>query len=175
MTLPTVPLRFETGFSEDRRGVFGKPFTLHSSLGDSYSIREIFWTSSSAGVVRGMHFQVPPTPIGKLVWVSQGSILDVAVDLRDHDGFGSVETFPLDGRTGASVWIPAGFAHGFQALEDNTIVNYAVDGDFDPATDAGVRWDSIGFEWPLPVGAMSDRDRALPALADFSTPFRMPS
>ena len=173
MTLLATPILFETVYSEDARGNFSKPFSLPNAVGDEYAIREIFWSTSARGVIRGMHFQLPPESIGKLVWVSRGSIVDVAVDVRDHDGYGETTSWELDAKSGKTVWIPSGFAHGFQALEDDTIVNYAVDGDFDPVSDAGVRWDSVGFDWPLEPAAISARDQALPTLAEFVSPFSM--
>ncbi len=121
-----------------------------------------------------MHFQLPPASIGKIVWVSRGSIIDLAVDVRNHDGYGDTVAFVLDAVSGKAVWIPPGFAHGFQALEDETIVNYAVDGDFDPVSDAGVRWDSLAFDWPLAPGPISARDQALPTLSEFDSPFAVP-
>lgn len=118
-----------------------------------------------------MHFQLPPSTIGKLVWVSHGEILDVVVDLRKDGFFGKVESYRLSSDAGEALWVPAGFAHGFQSLSGEAIVNYAVDGDFDPDADAGIRWDSIDFKWPFPPTEVSSRDRSLPALQDFQSPF----
>jgi dTDP-4-dehydrorhamnose 3,5-epimerase len=135
------------------------------------AIHEIFWTTSAYGMIRGLHFQEPPSSIGKLVWVSHGEILDVVVDLRIGESFGTVESYQLDSNSGQTLWVPHGFAHGFQALSEQAIVNYAVDGGFDPVADAGVRWDSIELNWPIPPTEISVRDQALPPLAEFESPF----
>jgi dTDP-4-dehydrorhamnose 3,5-epimerase len=173
MPLLATPILMETTYSEDARGNFSKPFSLPNLMGDDYAIREIFWSTSARGVIRGMHFQLPPKSIGKIVWVSRGSAVDVVVDVRNHDGYGDTTAFELDATSGKAVWVPSGFAHGFQALEDETIVNYAVDGDFDPVSDAGVRWDSLGVDWPLEPGSISARDQALPTLDEFVSPFEV--
>jgi dTDP-4-dehydrorhamnose 3,5-epimerase len=165
------PSILPTPFHEDGRGVFSKP--LSDTLGTEldFHIKELFWTTSSRGVIRGMHFQVPPAGVNKLVWVTAGTIIDVVLDLRDHEGYGTVTAFELDASSG-SVWIPAGFAHGFQTLSDeDALVNYAVDYAYVPECDTGIRWDSIGYDWPLPVGPISDRDRLFPGLSEFVTPF----
>ncbi len=171
MPSPLTPFLFEGVYARDLRGDFSKPFGATFPV--PFAIDEIFWSTSARGVVRGLHFQLPSHPIGKIVWVSRGSVLDVAVDLRDHERFGEVTAFELDAAHGHAVFIPEGFAHGFQALEDDTIVNYAQRGDYDRDADAGIRWDSAGIDWPLPVGAMSDRDRSFGALADYADRFAL--
>jgi dTDP-4-dehydrorhamnose 3,5-epimerase len=168
------PAILETVLVSDGRGTFGKPYALPNSWGIRLDVQEIFWSTSARGVIRGMHFQLPPHPLNKLVWVSKGSIVDVVVDVRRGPGFGTVTEYRLDAATGASVWVPAGFAHGFQALEDETIVNYAVDAPYLPELDAGVRWDTVDYEWPLPAAAMSARDQGFVGLHDFASPFEAP-
>lgn len=159
----------------DARGVFAKPFHQELTGSEDFAIKELFWTRSARGCVRGLHFQIPPFPGSKLVWVSQGSIVDVVVDVRKHSGFGTTERYELDEATGATLWVPVGFAHGFQALEDDTIVNYAVDAPYSPAHDTGILWNSIEVDWPLPVGPMSERDRSFPTLEAFVSPFEIDS
>ena len=166
-TLLTVP------FQVDARGTFAKPYSGQSETGSAFVTREIFWTTSSAGTIRGLHFQTPPMAGSKLVWVSRGSVIDVVVDVRAHSRFGEVSHFDLSGDRGSALWVPVGFAHGFQALEDETIVNYAVDAPYVPANDTGVLWSSIEFEWPLPPGPVSQRDQGFVALKDFSSPFEV--
>jgi len=168
------PAIFETVLVADGRGAFGKPYALPNAWGIQLDVQEIFWSASARGVLRGMHFQLPPRPLNKVVWVSRGSIVDVVVDVRRGPTFGSVTEYRLDAATGASVWVPIGFAHGFQSLEDDTIVNYAVDAPYLPDLDTGVRWDTVDYDWPLPPGAMSPRDQGFVALADFDSPFEAP-
>lgn len=160
---------FDGVFAVDSRGVFSK--TFGDALPIDFRVDEIFWSTSKRGVVRGLHFQTPDAPIAKLVWVSSGSAYDVAVDLRDHAEFGTVHLFDLDASRGGGAYIPAGFAHGFQALEEGTIVNYAQQGVYVRDADAGIRWDSARVDWPLPIGEMSDRDRAFPTLLDYAPRF----
>lgn len=158
----------EVPFHADARGVFSKPF---STAGASFDIHELFWSVSARGVVRGMHFQLPPAALHKLVWVSRGSIFDVVVDLRRGPDYGHAETFELDASAGRALWIPPGYAHGFQSLEDGTIVNYATDVPYVRELDTGVRWDSIPVRWPLEPSHISDRDLTFPGLSQFESPF----
>jgi dTDP-4-dehydrorhamnose 3,5-epimerase len=168
---PEQPVVLPTHFQTDDRGVFSKPFAAASSALPSFDVREIYWTSSVAGAIRGMHFQTPPFACSKLIWVSRGAIVDVAVDLRRGTGFGNVTSVRLDAATGAAVWIPLGFAHGFQSLDDGTIVNYAVDAPYSPEHDTGILWSSIDFAWPLPAGPISQRDENFVPLDSYDSPF----
>jgi dTDP-4-dehydrorhamnose 3,5-epimerase len=165
------PTLIETPFYKDDRGSFAKPFPLLADSNLEFAVREIFWSTSAKGVIRGMHFQVEPDAITKIVWVSTGSVFDVLVDLREGNTFGDVSTFTLSASNGNSLVVPRGFAHGFQSLEESSVVSYAVDGPFSPTADRGVRWDSIGVSWPLPPSQISTRDREHPFLADFAPRF----
>ena len=171
MTSGTEPQILVGTFSQDSRGTFSKPFPVPAGYGFEFAVAEIFWSNSSRGVIRGMHFQLEPDAIGKIVWVSHGSIFDVVIDLRDGDTFGTASSFQLDARSGHALFVPAGFAHGFQALEDESIVSYAVDGLFSPTRDVGIRWDTIGVDWPLVPSEISARDRSHPALDEFESRF----
>ncbi|MCU1514462.1 MAG: dTDP-4-dehydrorhamnose 35-epimerase related [Microbacteriaceae bacterium] len=175
MTPGTEPQLLEIVSSQDSRGTFAKPFPLPAASGIEFEVKEIFSTSSGRGVVRGMHFQFEPDQIAKIVWVTTGSIFDVLVDLRDHDGFGTAYSWELNSTAGNALLVPAGFAHGFQSLEAGSVVNYAVDDVFSPGRDAGIRWDSVGVSWPLAVTEMSARDTAHPSLDDFDYRFTSPA
>ena len=170
MKLADTPTLLPIPLLADSRGAFAKPF---SDAEAGFQIRELFWTRSSRGSIRGMHFQTPPHDLHKLVWVSQGSIVDVVVDVRKHAGFGATSVFELSADQGSAVWVPSGYAHGFQALEDDTVVNYAVDAVYAPSNDTGVRWDSFGFAWPLAPGAISERDASFASLDEFESPFEV--
>jgi dTDP-4-dehydrorhamnose 3,5-epimerase len=154
----------------DSRGAFSKPYSYDKDNAP-FPIRELFWSSSKKGVIRGMHFQLPPAQAAKLIWVSLGNIVDVAVDLRRGPTYGAVHEFALSADEGAAVLIPVGFAHGFQALSEGAIVNYAQEHEYAPASDAGINWRSIDFAWPLAVSETSPRDDALPALDAFESPW----
>ena len=171
MSAPVVPTLLSTPFHTDARGVFSKPF--HAAVWEdaTFALRELYWTLSAKNCVRGLHFQTPPFDLNKLVWVSAGSVIDVVVDVRHHEGFGDVTAVELSATSGGAMWIPPGFAHGFQALEDDTVVNYAVDAPYAPDHDTGILFSSIDFRWPLAIGSVSDRDLAFAPIADFDSPF----
>jgi dTDP-4-dehydrorhamnose 3,5-epimerase len=123
---------------------------------------------SARGVVRGLHFQ-NPAPQGKLVTALSGAIFDVAVDLRrDSPTFGAWVGVELSGDDLRQLWIPEGFAHGFQALTDGTIVSYKCTAPYVPEAESSIRWDDprIGIEWPLADSILSPKDAAAPLLAD---------
>lgn len=127
--------------------------------------------SAEKGVLRGLHYQAPPYAQDKLVRVTRGSILDVAVDLRRGS-----KTFKrhVSVILGAELWnqllVPKGFAHGFCTLEANTEVLYKVTGYYHPECDCGIAWNDpeLEIEWPFPPQAtiLSNKDRSLPLLSE---------
>ena len=126
--------------------------------------------SAEVGVVRGLHFQLPPAAQDKLVRVVRGAVLDVAVDIRrSSPTFGRHVSQVLSAENWKQMFIPAGFAHGFLTLEPSTEVIYKVTAYYAPDRDRGVRWDdpAIGIDWGIdPAKAvLSERDRKHPALA----------
>ena len=127
---------------------------------------------SRAGVLRGLHYQLPPSPQGKLVRVVQGSAFDVAVDLRRASPtFGQWYGTELSAANRRQLWVPEGFAHGFVALEDDTHFLYKVTSVYAKDCERSVRWDdpAIGVAWPLPAGMaaplLAPKDAAAPLLA----------
>lgn len=133
-------------------------------------------SSKRAGTLRGLHFQVPPAPQAKLVGVLRGRILDVAVDVRrGSPTFGKHVSTELSAESGHQVYIPAGFAHGFLTLEDDVVVMYKVSDFYSAAHDGGIRWNDpdVAFPWPIKAADVitSDKDRRLPLLAEFASPF----
>ena len=132
--------------------------------------------SLAPGTVRGLHFQKPPYAQAKLVSVLSGRIFDVAVDLRRASPtFGRWVSTELDAESGAQLFMPKGFAHGFCTLVPDTLVMYKVDARYAPEADAGVFWadPDLAIDWP--VGAdralLSPKDAALPRLKDMTSPF----
>lgn len=122
------------------------------------------------GTLRGMHFQLPPHQEARLVRCVKGAILDAFIDLRaDSPTFMRHWTTILSARNYRAVYLPEGFAHGFQALEDESEVVYQMSVGYAPEAAGGVRWNdvSFGIRWPLPVADMSERDRTFP---DFHPP-----
>lgn len=157
--------------AEDPRGAFVK--FLQAETGAAFSAAEVFVTWSHRGVIRGMHAQEPPHAHAKLVCCVAGRAFDALVDLRtDASTYGQVETILLDSAVPAAVLIPPGVAHGFQALDEGTVLLYLTSSQHAPAHDRGVRWDSLGIEWPLPPSQISSRDAALPPFNAYPSPFR---
>ena len=132
---------------------------------------------SHAGVLRGLHYQMPPHAQGKLVRVVRGAVFDVAVDIRrGSPTFGRWAGAWLTAANQRQLWIPEGFAHGFVALEDDTHFLYKTTDVYAKAAERSLRWDdpALGITWPLPPGVAAPRvapkDAAAPALADTDLP-----
>lgn len=163
----------------DARGFFSEVWKRSALAAAGFTadfVQDNHSLSREVGVVRGLHFQRPPTPQGKLVRVVRGRILDVAVDIREGSPtYGRHVAAELSAENWCQLWVPRGFAHGFMTLEPDTEVLYKVDGEYDPATDAGIAWDdpALAIEWPIPAGGviLSDKDRTAPRLADIAPPF----
>lgn len=155
---------------EDSRGFFSERYrrTAFAEGGIEVLFVQDNLARSEKGILRGLHYQIAPAPQGKLVGVLQGRIFDVAVDLRPGSPtFGAWEGVEL-GEEGALLWIPPGFAHGYQVLSEQTLVSYKTTAEYAPDLDRGVRWDDpvIGIKWPLRDPVVSEKDRGLPLLAD---------
>ena len=132
--------------------------------------------SIEKGVVRGLHFQVPPFAQVKLVRVIRGSVFDVAVDLRrNSSSYGHHVSVVLSADAWNQVLIPVGFAHAFMTLERNCEVIYKVSDYYAPEHDKGLLWNDpeLGIDWPISESEaiLSEKDSKLPRLADLGTPF----
>ena len=132
--------------------------------------------SAARGTLRGIHFQVPPQAQAKIVRCLAGAILDVAVDLRaGSPSYGRWVAAELTADGGEQLYIPAGFGHGFLTLSENAEIAYKASDYYAPDCDAGLAWDcpEMAIAWPLDglEPQLSDKDRALPGLADFASPF----
>lgn len=158
----------------DERGYFFESFNAerYSELGipaDGFIQDNV--SCSKRGVLRGLHFQSAPFAQGKLVSVFRGKVLDVAVDIReDSPTFGRFVAVELSSENHYQLWIPAGFAHGFLALEDDTIFSYKVTAPYSKEHEGGIRYDDpdIGIEWPYVEGGLivSEKDKVLSFLKD---------
>jgi dTDP-4-dehydrorhamnose 3,5-epimerase len=123
---------------------------------------------SRRNTLRGLHFQTSPGQ-AKLVRCARGVIFDVAVDLRrDSPTFGRWEGHLLDDQTHRQLFVPVGFAHGFCVLSDYADVTYLISSPYDPATEAGIRWNDpdVGVEWPVTDPLLSERDTVAPTLSE---------
>lgn len=178
--IEVTPLKLEGsclvkfGKRYDTRGWFNKIFNseifTQSEIG--FEIKEVYASSSSYGVIRGMHYQAPPYDHAKLVSVLSGKLFDVIVDLRlSSETYGKCQSIQLDAKSGVTLFIPAGIAHGFCAMEDNTITQYCVSSVYDTESDGGILWSSIDVDWPIAHPIISERDAKLPHFSNFETPF----
>jgi dTDP-4-dehydrorhamnose 3,5-epimerase len=132
--------------------------------------------SREPGVIRGLHFQAPPTAQAKLVRCVRGSIWDVAVDIRrGSPSYGRWVAAELSAGNGIQIFVPIGFAHGFVTLEPGCEVEYKVSDFYDPRTEGGVIWSdpALAIPWPLNghTPTVSGKDMVLPVLADLDSPF----
>jgi len=124
--------------------------------------------SAEEGTLRGIHYQVAPFAQGKLIRVVAGEIYDVAVDIRrDSATFGHWASTNLTGAELAMLWIPEGFAHGFQTLAPHTQVVYKTTAEYSRAHERGIRWDdpALRIPWPVAEPRLAQRDREWPLLS----------
>jgi len=129
---------------------------------------------SSKGTLRGLHFQRPPYAQAKLVRCTRGRLWDVAVDLRPSSPtYKQWHGVELSEENHVMFFIPAGFAHGFVALEDGTELQYKCSAEYNAQSDGGVRWDDpeLAIAWPITDVLVSAKDAALPYLKDIANPF----
>jgi dTDP-4-dehydrorhamnose 3,5-epimerase len=164
-------LLMEPRVFQDDRGYFLE--TFHASTFGGQGIGTFVQdneSSSMQGVIRGLHLQLPPNAQGKLVRVVHGAALDVAVDLRKGSPtFGRHVAIELSAANKRMLWIPPGFAHGFEALEDHTVFLYKVTDYYNPASEAGIRFDDpeLGIPWRTRTPLVSGKDRILPSFREF--------
>ncbi|MFD5405841.1 dTDP-4-dehydrorhamnose 3,5-epimerase [Streptomyces griseorubiginosus] len=162
---------FEPTPFSDERGFFSRTFDVDvaRSVGiDPYAFVQDSVSRSVRGVLRGLHLRSGAGE-AKLVRCSYGRIFDVVVDLRpDSPTYRNWASFELAGETQKSVYIPAGCAHGFQALTEIADTSYRIDREHDPSEDVTIAFDDpeLAIPWPLPVTSMSQRDREAPSLAE---------
>ncbi|MCL2384679.1 MAG: dTDP-4-dehydrorhamnose 3,5-epimerase [Alphaproteobacteria bacterium] len=158
----------------DDRGFFSRTFCVRefASQGlETNFVQHSLSHSAKSGTLRGMHFQTPPHGEVKLVECSKGAIWDVIIDIRRQSPtFGQWQGFELTAENHRHLYIPIGFAHGFQTLSDNTEVRYLISEFYEPSAASGLRYDDKAFtiSWPLPVTVISDKDRLWP---DFEQTF----
>ena len=161
----------EPELSEDDRGFFARSFCkmeFERQGLDSTVVQNNISYNHKEGTLRGMHFQLEPHREVKIVRCTRGAIFDVIVDLReDSPTFMKWIGVELTATNRLQLYVPAGFAHGYQTLEDGSEVFYQVSEFYTPGSERGVRWDDPAFNisWPREVTCISDKDRNHPAFA----------
>jgi dTDP-4-dehydrorhamnose 3,5-epimerase len=156
----------------DDRGFFActmcvDEFAAHGL--DTEYLQQNVSVSAQKGTLRGMHFQKAPYGETKLLRCLRGAILDIIIDLRPTSAtYKKWEAFELNDVNHRQLYVPNGFAHGFQTLTDNVEVSYLVAGKYTPSQEGGVRHDDPAFaiKWPLPVTVISDKDKSWPTFAE---------
>ena len=179
LTLPGLILLKPRRFS-DSRGYFVETYNEKAFRAAGIAakfVQDNQSFSAAKGTIRGLHFQLPPAPQAKLVRVLQGSVYDVAIDLRvGSPTFGRSEGARLTAEGGEQIFVPRGFAHGFCTLEPDTLVAYKVDEFYAPASDSGLIWNdpTLAIKWPVAAhdAVLSEKDHKLSRFADFKSPFR---
>ena len=162
----------------DERGYFLETYNekeFEESIGKISFVQDNE-SKSSKGVLRGLHFQKPPFHQAKLVRCVEGSVLDVAVDIRKGSPtYGKHIAVELSGENKKQLFVPRGFAHGFSVLSETAVFAYKVDNDYAPEYDAGIRWNdtNLNINWGLEENdvLVSGKDKTLPFLSELETPF----
>ncbi len=174
VTSTAIPgvLLLEPRLFGDERGFFLESFNqraFNEATGLDVTFVQDNHSRSAKGVLRGMHYQLPPHAQGKLVRVVRGSVFDVAVDIRrDSPTFGKWAGVELSEDNHRQLWIPPGLAHGFLVTSESADFLYKTTNYYAPAAERGLRWDdpSVGIEWPLEglKLTIAERDRQAPPL-----------
>lgn len=159
---------------KDERGYFIESYNkrlFNDYLGKEINFVQDNESQSEYGVMRGLHFQEPPYNQAKLLRVIKGAIADIIVDIRtDSDTFGEILITRLDDIHKEQLFVPRGFAHGFVALENGTIIQYKVDNTYASAFDSGILFDSLEFDFREEIGheefIISEKDQQLKPFKD---------
>ncbi|MCT4579975.1 MAG: dTDP-4-dehydrorhamnose 3,5-epimerase [Flavobacteriales bacterium] len=161
----------------DDRGYFFESFNqqqFEKAIGRQVQFVQDNQSKSQKGVLRGLHFQNPPYAQGKLVRVLAGSVLDVAVDIRkDSPTYGQHLTFHLDSLANKMVWLPEGIAHGFVALEDDTVFFYKCTNYYNKGSEGCILWNDsdLNINWNTAEPILSDKDKVGQPFQTFKSNF----
>jgi dTDP-4-dehydrorhamnose 3,5-epimerase len=160
----------------DDRGYFFESYNIETlqSAGIIDQFRQDNESLSSKGVLRGLHYQVPPYAQGKLVRVVKGKVMDVAVDIRQSSStYGQHFSIELTGENKHMLWIPPGFAHGFATLEDNTIFAYKCTHLYNKEAEECIVWNDpdLKIQWGIHSPLVSEKDKLGMSFKNFKTPF----
>lgn len=164
---------YESKIFQDHRGKFSKPFfgeLLTDEFNNSY---EVIVSKSNKNVIRGLHFQLPPQDVSKIVFCLEGSIKDVFVDLRlGSSNYGKSDFKYLDSQSPISIFIPKGFAHGFSVLSKSATVLYLQSGPFSDEHDSGILYSSADIDWEIKKPVLSEKDNNLIDIKNFHSPWK---
>lgn len=161
----------------DERGYFMRVYDSETFRANDLAtlwVQENQAFSSRKGVVRGLHFQRPPSAETKLVRVVRGAVFDAFVDLRQGStSYGQWDAVELTSQNQNALYIPRGFAHGYCTLSDESLVLYKVDSCYTPDAEGGIRWNDpdLAIPWPVENPLVSAKDSKWPLFRDFRTPF----
>jgi dTDP-4-dehydrorhamnose 3,5-epimerase len=163
----------DTKCNEDERGFFMEVWNQrdYARAGLTMTFVQQSHSRSRRGVLRGLHYQDMRAPLGKLIRCTVGEIFDVAVDLRvGSPTFGKFVSINLSADNKRQIYVPPGFAHGFEALSDPVEVQYQQTGFYAPAAEASVAWNDpdIGIPWPIPNPELSARDHKGMSLKEYA-------
>ena len=158
----------------DERGrfikIFHRDFYIENKLEHKYS--EEYYSISRRGVLRGLHFQIPPNEHTKLVYCVEGCVFDAVVDLRKNSPtYEKYETFELIAEKANMLYIPQGLAHGFYVLSEQATMVYKVSTVYSTENDTGILWNSVGIPWPDKNPIISKRDSKFIEFDKFKSPF----
>lgn len=157
--------------AQDERGSFSRTFCVREFADhglEANFVQHSLSCSARRGTVRGMHFQKAPHGEVKVVECARGAIWDAIIDLRPHSPtFRRWQAFELNDENRRLLYVPEGFAHGFQTLSDDAEVRYLISAFYEPSAASGLRYDdpAFGISWPLPVTSMSPKDKLWPDYA----------
>lgn len=161
----------------DHRGYFFESFRqdrFADAVGYPVNFVQDNESRSVKGVLRGLHFQLPPVAQGKLVRVTKGAVLDVALDIRkDSPTFGKHFSIELNEDNKRQLWIPPGFAHGFVSLMDDTVFQYKCTNYYSPENECAILWSDsdLNIDWKLNDVTVSEKDKNALTLANTQSPF----
>lgn len=169
--IPEV-LIFEPNVFGDDRGFFFESFNqaeFERVIGRSVNFVQDNHSCSSVGVLRGLHYQLPPSAQAKLIRCVAGALYDIAVDIRENSpNFGQWVGAKLSAKNKKQIWIPEGFAHGFIALEEGTEILYKTNNYYSKNDERAIRWDDeqLAIEWPIKPTIVSDKDKQAYSFGD---------
>jgi len=182
MKVTTTPIEglliIEPRIFPDDRGYFYESYNQQKYIDAGITVNFVQdnQSSSSKGTLRGLHAQAPPFGQGKLVRVTQGRVIDVAVDIRKGSPtYGQHFKIELSADNHLQFWIPEGFLHGFYTLEDDTVFAYKITNFYDKSSEIGVKITdpALNIDWGFPTDnvLLSPKDEVLPDFKDFVSPF----